>query len=338
MSTTRRAFLKTAALASSAAITGLGARRASAAEPMVFMTPFGFDLTFFDLLNAYSSGHFAREGLDAKVIGANGTAQAIQQVIAGKAQFMVCSALDVVRAIAVKGAPMKVIGTISQGSVFSVVSLKEKPVRSAEELRGKTIGVLSLGGSTESFVDMLLAKAKIPKSEVRILVAGNSPGEVEFIRQGRLDCFLCTLNVVVALERQDAPIEVWSTDRYTPTPGQSYSAGIDTIEHNPALVLKTLRALKASVEQIIAGPLPPLVQRVAQDFEIPGHGDSDATTAIIEAQVNRLWLKEGRANLMRNVPALFQSVATALHDIGDADIPDPSVIYTNRFIDQVMKS
>ena len=41
-----------------------------AAEKVTLMTPFGFDSDFIDLMNAYSGGHFAKQGLDATVLGA----------------------------------------------------------------------------------------------------------------------------------------------------------------------------------------------------------------------------------------------------------------------------
>ena len=60
--TTRRRFLEGAAVAGAAL--GFPAI-VRAAEPMTFTTPFGFDPTFIDVMNAYSGGHFAKQGIEA---------------------------------------------------------------------------------------------------------------------------------------------------------------------------------------------------------------------------------------------------------------------------------
>ena len=98
--TTRRNVLKAAA--ASAAVAGFPAiiRKANAAEPVTFTTPFGFDPTFIDVMNAVSGGHFAKEGLDVKVIGPPGNAQAFQQMAAGQAQFSYIASIDFIRAVA----------------------------------------------------------------------------------------------------------------------------------------------------------------------------------------------------------------------------------------------
>ena len=106
--TTRRRVLAGAAAAS----LGFPAiiRSARAAEPVTLITPFGFDSDFIDLMNAYSGGHLAREGLDAKVLGATGTVQHIQAVIAGQADYGRFSGIDFIRAVGAKDAPLRAVG------------------------------------------------------------------------------------------------------------------------------------------------------------------------------------------------------------------------------------
>ena len=51
-----------------------------------------------------------------------------------------------------------------------------------------------------------------------------------------------------------------------------------------------------------------------------------------------LWLSSGRENLLRNVPALWQSARDNLLEAGLADIPDVTKLYTNRFVDEANKA
>ena len=61
-SISRREALK-GAVASVTLLTPMPAR-AQSLEPITVMTPFGFIGDFIDIMNAYSGGHFRRQGLD----------------------------------------------------------------------------------------------------------------------------------------------------------------------------------------------------------------------------------------------------------------------------------
>ena len=64
--------------------------RSDAGEPITVVLPLGFSITFFDAMNAHSGGHYAREGLAAKVIGANTGVQMAQLLVSGQ-RAVICS-------------------------------------------------------------------------------------------------------------------------------------------------------------------------------------------------------------------------------------------------------
>ena len=307
-----------------------------AAEKVTLMTPFGFDSDFIDLMNAYSGGHFAKQGLDATVLGAAGTVQHIQQVIAGQVDFGRFSGIDFIRAVGGKGAPLRAIATMRQNSGFHIVSLKDKPVRSGADLKDKTIGLLSIGGTTQTFIEVLLAKNGIVKDEKRLLVTGNSPGEVDLIRQGRIDCFICTYSVTYMLRQTKEPLEFFSVDDPVPAPGQVLHGMRTTLEQRPELTLKVLRAIKASMDEIMTQPIEPIFERALKDFEIPGTKDLPLIAAQAKQGITDNWLAGGRKDtLLRNLPERWQSGCDALRAVGFADVKDPTTLYTNEFLDKL---
>jgi NitT/TauT family transport system substrate-binding protein len=82
----RRDVIKGAGGLTLAATLGLPAiRTTSAAEPLTFMTPFGFVPDFLEMMNMVSGGFLAREGFSPILRGGQGTATAIQQLMAGGA-------------------------------------------------------------------------------------------------------------------------------------------------------------------------------------------------------------------------------------------------------------
>jgi len=330
----RRRMLQAAA---AAALAASRAARAQGADAIAVMTPFGFIGDFIDIMNASSGGHFRRQGLDARVLAGRGTAQATQQLATGSVQFIRAASIDLMRAAgAPRPLPLVAIATLYQASTFRLISPAEKPVRSAAELRGRRVGVVSVGGSTEILLDLMLHQAGLNREEVPREVTGNSPATLQMARQGRMDCFIASSEVAAALERAHEKIESWSTDRYVPMPGQCYATTRDELSARPDRVLRFLRAMRGSVNELLVGPLPPIFERAAKDFEISGIRNIDALCAAVE-DARALWLAQGRDNLLRNVPALWEAGARALNESGLARLPDPGRLYDNTLVDEALK-
>ncbi len=334
MRPTRRNIL----VAGAAAAAGLKAPAVlgQAREPLTMMTPFGFIPDFIELMNAVSGGHLARHGFDARLLGANGTAQAIQQLVAGQVSFIRSASIDMIRA-ASQGAPLVAIATSHQGSTFHMISLKEKPIARAEDLKGKTIGIVSVAGTTDIFLNLILSKAGLKPDDVKREVTGNSPGALQFVRQGRVDGFIASIVVPVVLARQKEPIEVWSTDRYAPMPSQCYVTTRDMIEKKPETVIRFLRGIRDSMNEMLTQPNPPIFERASKDFEIPGIRDLATVVAVSDESKSKLWLSRGRENLLRNLPDLWESGFRLLSEAGLAKVAQPETIWTNRFVDEALK-
>ncbi len=310
---------------------------ARAALPAIVVTPYGFIVDFLEMMNASSGGHFKAAGLDAQVLGAGGAAAAVQQLAAGRCQFTRSAAIDIMKAMsAQRDLALVSIATIFQGSTFFVISSAAKPIEKAEDMRGKRMGVVSIAGTTENFLDLMLKKVGVPKTEVPREVVGNNPGSFALIQQGRIDGFIATSNVVEVLQQQKAPVLAWSTDRYAKMPSQSYFTTQAIIDKQPDLVLAFVRALKASADEMVRGPLEPILDRAAMQYEIPGIRDKPGLVRTVRGDID-LWLSEGPQNLMRNVPALWQSARDSLAEAGLADIPDVTKVYTNRFVDEAAR-
>ena len=60
---------------------------------------------------------------------------------------------------------------------------------------------------------------------------------MEYLRQGRIDRFINSIGVVVALLTANEPIVHWPTDRYAPMPSQIFVTTRETIEKKPAMVV-----------------------------------------------------------------------------------------------------
>jgi len=309
-----------------------------AREPLTIMTPFGFIPDFIEMMNGVAGGHMTRHGFDARLLGANGTAQAVQQLTTGQAQFIRAASIDVIRAVASADAPLVAIATSHQGSTFHMISLNEKPIREAGDLAGKTIGIVSVGGTTDIFLDLILRQANLPRDAVKREVVGNSPGALQFVRQGRIDGFIASIIVPVVLRRQNEPILAWSTDKYAPMPSQCYITTRELAERRPETVVRFLRGMRDSMNEMLTQPNRPIFERAGAQFEIPGIRDLDTVVAVSDASKQELWLAKGRENMLRNIPELW---ASGFESLRRAEMPlprDPAAMWTNRFIDEALRA
>jgi ABC-type nitrate/sulfonate/bicarbonate transport system substrate-binding protein len=309
---------------------------AQAREPLTFMTPFGFIPDFIEMMNAVSGGHLAKHGFQPVLLGANGTAQAIQQLVAGQVSFIRSASIDMIRAVS-QGAPLVAIATSHQGSTFHMISLKDKPIAKAEDMKGKTVGIVSVAGTTDIYLNLILSRVGLKPDDIKREVTGNSPGALQFIRQGRVDCFMASIVVPVVLQRQNEPIEIWSTDRYAPMPSQCYITTRDMVEKKPEVVIRFLRGIRDSMTEMLAAPTASIFERAAKDYEIPGIKDLATTVAVSDESRSKLWLSRGRENLLRNLPDLWDSGIKLLGEAGIATIAKPGDIWTNRFIEEALK-
>ncbi len=333
---TRRAMLARAggAAAVGGAMGAFGIESALAAEKLTFVTPFRYLVAFAPVMNAKSGGYFTKQGFDATVQGGNGSASALQQVLAGRAKFTRTSSIDIIKAVSNQKVPLMAISTMVQGSVFNVVSRADKPIKSPQDMKGKKIGVVSVGGGTENLLNMMLAQAGIDPKSVPRQPVGNSPGAFGLVKQGRIDAYIISVGSVIALEKMGEKIHYWSTDKYAPNPSQVYVCTKETADKEPDTVLRFLKAIKGSVDELIGGDRAKILDRMAKDFQIIGIKRRAITLASLEAEL-KLWTSEGKENLMRNVPKLWKSAQELTAKVGIGKIDNIESLYTNQFVDKL---
>lgn len=334
----RRKFLKgTAGVAGAAAVVstfGIGTARAQL-KKVNFITPFGYLIGFSPVLNAKAGGHFEDAGLDVTVLPGKGSSMAIQQTVADRAQFVRISGIDVVKSRD-KGATLVAIATIAQSSPFFVVSPAGAPVRSPQDFVGKTMGVISVGGGAENLLDVMSANAGIEPDSVRREVVGNGAGAYGLIKEGKIDAYIVSIGTVVRLREAGEEIHAWNTDEGAKMPGQVYATKQETIDSDPEMVTQFLTAMNASVKDLLSNKDSAfLLDRMLGTYDILGAKNREFTLKAMREE-ETLWLSEGEGNLLRNIPARWQSITDGLVKAGLVGPTDAESNYTNAFIDKVL--
>lgn len=302
-------------------------RAQAAARDITYVTPFGNLVAYAPDYVAATNGHFARNGLRVRIQGGTGSAAAVQQVVSGQALVARTGGIDVVRAVSAANAPIRAIATIAHASTFYIVSAASAPLRGAPDLAGKTIGIVSAGGGSENYLDIMCAAAGVAKDAVRRQVVGNSPGAFEMVQLGRLNGFICDAGVVVQLRARNAPIHAFNVNAFAAIPGQVYIASERSIAESPDLLAGFVRAVLAAVKEIKADATGDATLAAMRSFELQELRAPETAKAVLRAE-EELWHAEGEANLLRNIPDRWRDGWQQMVAAGLAQPGDPERAYT----------
>lgn len=299
--TQRRKALKTlAGTAGLLSLSGVSMLHAQDKKKLVFLTPFGFQLSFSPVLYAVASGLFAKEGIEVEVIGGRGAAQSIQLVAAGQAQIGRTGGANYMTARINNDAPIISIATIAQQSPFQLISAKDKPITAVKQLEGKTIGIASLGGSMEGTVDLMLMRAGVEKKSVTLQRVPDNPASLGLIQSGRIDGFFGNTSTATRLTVQNHPVATMRVE--DGFPGQVYVVDEKTLVSNREAYLSFLRAVRTSATEIAGmnnAGLQKAIELMAGKYELGGLNDLRVATADLRNN-SALWTSHGMENVLKN--------------------------------------
>lgn len=129
-------------------------------------------------------GLMAKYGFNGDVVLVPGSVRQIQALQGGSIHFAQVDAATAVNAIN-QGADMVMIsGTLNS---FPYSFMAQKEIRRPEELMGKKIGILAVGGATETATILALKAWNVPRQSVTIFPAGDSMSRIAALSARAID-------------------------------------------------------------------------------------------------------------------------------------------------------
>ncbi|MBL8789283.1 MAG: ABC transporter substrate-binding protein [Rhizobiales bacterium] len=165
----RRNFLALGAAAAATVATG---RSALAATPLTMQAAWINDAEFTGYFVAMDNGYYAAEGLDLTYLPGGPDVIPEASLVAGKADLALTTPDTTVKAIVEQGAKFKIIGTQYQKNPIGIVSLASKPIKTPQDLVGKTLAVPPVNVIS---VEAMLKLNKIDKAQVNIVPYAYDP-------------------------------------------------------------------------------------------------------------------------------------------------------------------
>ena len=149
-------------------------------------------------INAKEAGFYKDEGLNVELVVMRG-APAIQGLIGGTVPFASSGGAGLLPII--RGAPLRIVFTTFSRPMFWVYSKPE--IKTVEELRGKKIGVSSIGSGPDTLLRTMLKKHGLDAGR-DVVILSTGPGTARFfsLKTGVTDA--AVLNEQAALMAQES--------------------------------------------------------------------------------------------------------------------------------------
>jgi len=201
---------------------------------------------------AQAKGYYKAEGLDVKFVAARGGVDVAKQVGAGNA--MIGGAIGDTPIIArAQGIPVKAVAVLGAGSLMQLVSHKDERIESPRELKGKTVTVISYTDTTYYALLGMLSKVGLTKNDVTIQAAGPAGVWQQFAAK-KATAMAAVPDWTASSTETGAQVDILPADIYFKSMAQAILASDETIQKNPQLIQKLVRATVRGMKDIMANP------------------------------------------------------------------------------------
>ncbi len=289
-------------------------------------------------------GFWKDAGLDVEVKPFGGSTGATQVVISGSAEFTMATpeALLVARQ---EGAKIKAVYNHTREPIYTIAVLKDSPIKKLEDLKGKTIGVVSLSsGATAVAKAMLRGVGYDPEKDVKWLPIGLGPQSANALKSNQVDAIAMWDWAYALLENSGYQF------RHFVTPGTSKLLALmiitneDFLKSNPGAEIKFAQGIAKGV--LFALTNPEAAVRIhwekypaSKPTNIPEDQALREAVHVLQARLSKYKI-EGRPDPRFGAftRAEWEVTQSFFYDVGMIKSkPDVGEYYTNQFVDQINK-
>ena len=136
------------------------------------------------LWTAVEAGYFKDESLDVELVNINSSSRSIAALIAKEVQIGFSDGANTVQAVS-QGASVKLFQSVTNHLVFSIMATQS--VKDLKDLKGKKIGITTIGSSTHTAALQALKLAGLAQSDVTLVPLQEVPNILAALVAGQID-------------------------------------------------------------------------------------------------------------------------------------------------------
>lgn len=333
------------ALAGCTADAGTGAEGDAPEQDLTKMVVVSFlplqSFTFTPEMYAYSSGIFEEHGLDVQLQPVQGTAAAIQTLLGGATPITRASTVDVMPGME-EGQPIVAVGTMAYRSNLRVISTEGNEVEEAADMEGATIGMGSIGGTSEKMLDFALDDAGVPRDSVTRQAVPVTAATYELVKQGQLDGYIVSLDTSIGIVNQNDDA-VSSSAGLVDAPERQVWITTQTNLEDPERVdqmERFLAAIKEATQEVIDDSANDFENVLATlrdsgDWDFAALEDDAIAVEALQTYTTETWIDStGAVGLLENDDEAWADIYDAYVDGGLLEGGgDPSQWITSELLD-----
>ncbi len=201
---------------------------------------------------AQAKGYYTQEGLKVNFVAGRGGVDVAKQVGAGNA--VIGGAIGDTPIIARgQGIPVKAVAVLGAGSLMQLVAHKDAKIESPRELKGKTVTTIAYTDTTYYALLGMLSKSGLSKNDLDIQAAGPAGVWQQFAARKAVAMAAVPDWTISAIDT-GAQVDILPADVYFKSMAQSILASDETIQKNPELIAKLVRATLKGMRDIMKDP------------------------------------------------------------------------------------
>jgi NitT/TauT family transport system substrate-binding protein len=179
---------------------------------------------------ATKMGWFKQEGIEVNLVPLAGSSDCVKTVATRDIPFALPS-LEPQAAGFLQGIQAKTFYTAYQGNIISLAVPADSPIKRIRDLKGKTIGVISLGSGGALFAKALVTSAGLnPETDVKIVVAGEGAQTAAMIRSKQVDALSQFDTQYALVENAGVKLRILESKDIERFPGNGFLALEETLK------------------------------------------------------------------------------------------------------------
>ncbi len=226
----------------------------AAPEEVTYLLPAPPNLPAFGpWMIAQKKGYYADENLKVNFVAGKGGVDVAKQVGAGNA--VIGGAIgDTPIIVRANGVPVKAVAVLGAGSLTLIATHKNSGIKSAADLKGKTVTVMAYTDTTYYALLGTLRRYGLGKSDLAIQAAGPA-GVWQLFAAGKAQAMAGVADWVVdANEATGGKVDLLPAQDGFQSMAQAILASEDTIKNRPELIKRLVRATLRGMQDIMKDP------------------------------------------------------------------------------------
>lgn len=250
----RRHALALSGAAGLASVSGLGRAQSGLRKVKIAVGTTNLNISYPWLTLPITLNYWREEGYDVEVLPVGASLQALQQMVAGNVDFAQLNSSVVIQANIVNDVPVRVV--MNNGVIdWSLSVLDDGPIKSVQDLKGKTIGVFSLATGGIAFMRAYLkANGMNPDSDVQLIPVGLGAPPIEAIRSNRVHALLFWAAAQAGFENAGLKLRYLRAADWATYPDFTFSTLQKTVQADPKMVEAIARGAAKATEFVMANP------------------------------------------------------------------------------------